>query len=149
MGKDYNTERDYNTETVQTRQYSSSGVSSKLTYLVVGGGIGAILALLFAPKSGTELRSDIADASRKGLDLTREQAQQLQNRSGEYYQQLRQQAGDLYNRANEAYSTASDRVRNRTPEDKAADYIENTASELSDDVREIGSDVRNQSNRLT
>ena len=27
--------------------------TTKLTYLLVGGGIGAVLALLFAPKSGT------------------------------------------------------------------------------------------------
>jgi len=27
-------------------------ISNKLTYLLIGGGIGAVLALLFAPKSG-------------------------------------------------------------------------------------------------
>lgn len=42
-----------------------SSVSTKLTYLLIGGGIGAIIALLFAPKSGQELREDIADATRK------------------------------------------------------------------------------------
>ena len=45
-----------------------SSASTKLTYLLIGGGIGAILALLFAPKSGQELREDIADATRKGLE---------------------------------------------------------------------------------
>ena len=43
-------------------------ISNKLTYLLIGGGIGAVLALLFAPKSGQELRGDIADATRKGID---------------------------------------------------------------------------------
>ncbi|MCU0240070.1 MAG: YtxH domain-containing protein [Pyrinomonadaceae bacterium] len=37
-----------------------ASASTKLTYLLIGGGIGAILALLFAPKSGQELREDIA-----------------------------------------------------------------------------------------
>ena len=36
-----------------------ANASTKLTYLLVGGGIGAILALLFAPKSCQELRGDI------------------------------------------------------------------------------------------
>ena len=45
-----------------------ANASTKLTYLLVGGGIGAILALLFAPKSGQELRGDIADVTRKGVE---------------------------------------------------------------------------------
>ena len=44
------------------------GGGDKLVYFLVGAGIGAITALLFAPKSGSELRSDLADATRKGLD---------------------------------------------------------------------------------
>ena len=49
------------------RDYGDS-VSTKLTFFLVGAGIGAVLALLFAPKSGEELRNDIADATRKGID---------------------------------------------------------------------------------
>lgn len=41
--------------------------ADRLTYLLIGAGIGATLALLFAPKSGKELRKDIADVSRKGV----------------------------------------------------------------------------------
>ena len=60
MGRDYERE--------------DTSVSSKLTYLIIGGGIGAVIALLFAPKSGKELRDDIADASRKGLEKGKEAA---------------------------------------------------------------------------
>ena len=48
-----------------------SDVQTRLTYLLIGGGIGAILALLFAPKAGSELRGDIADVTRKGIDQSR------------------------------------------------------------------------------
>ncbi|NJM52639.1 MAG: YtxH domain-containing protein [Blastocatellia bacterium] len=48
-----------------------TSATTKLTYLLIGGGIGAILALLFAPKSGQELREDIADATRKSLEKAR------------------------------------------------------------------------------
>ena len=54
------------------RRDSGDSISTRLTYLLIGGGIGAILALLFAPKSGQELRGDIADATRKGIDRSRE-----------------------------------------------------------------------------
>jgi gas vesicle protein len=81
------------------RRDSGDNISTRLTYLLIGGGIGAILALLFAPKSGQELRGDIADATRKGLDRSREAAQQLGDRAGEYYEATRDRAGELYTQA--------------------------------------------------
>jgi gas vesicle protein len=85
------------------RRDSGDSVSTRLTYLLIGGGIGAVIALLFAPKSGQELRGDIADATRKGIDRSREAAQQLGDRAGEYYETTRERAGELY-------STAAERV---------------------------------------
>jgi gas vesicle protein len=74
-------------------------VTTRLTYLLIGGGIGAILALLFAPKSGQELRGDIADVTRKGIDRTREAATQVGTRAGEYYEVGRERASELYSTA--------------------------------------------------
>lgn len=104
---------------------NDSDVSTKLTYLLIGGGIGAVLALLFAPKSGQELRGDIADATRKGIDRTRETATQVGARAGEYYEVGRQRAGEYYDatreKASELYSTATE---------KAGEYVE-TAKEVA------------------
>ena len=83
------------------RRDSGDNISTRLTYLLIGGGIGAILALLFAPKSGHELRGDIADATRKGIDRSREAAQQLGDRAGEYYEATRGRASELYSQAAE------------------------------------------------
>jgi len=83
------------------RRDSGDNISTRLTYLLIGGGIGAILALLFAPKSGHELRGDIADATRKGIDRSRETAQQLGSRAGEYYEATRERASELYSTAAE------------------------------------------------
>ena len=96
------------------RRDSGESISTRLTYLLIGGGIGAILALLFAPKSGEELRGDIADATRRGIDRSREAAQQLGDRAGEYYQTGRERAGQYYeatrDRASELYSQAANKV---------------------------------------
>jgi gas vesicle protein len=73
-----------------------SNVSTKLTYLLIGGGIGAVIALLFAPKSGVELREDIADATRKGIEKGKEAAAQIQDRAGEYYEVGKERAGEYY-----------------------------------------------------
>ena len=93
---------------------SENNISTRLTYLLIGGGIGAVLALLFAPKSGEELRGDIADATRKGIDKSREAAQQIGDRAGEYYEQTRERAGELYSQASEKasglYSQAAEKV---------------------------------------
>jgi gas vesicle protein len=83
------------------RSSGSDSVSTRLTYLLIGGGIGAILALLFAPKSGEELRGDIKDATKKGIDRSREAAQQLGDRAGEYYEATRGRAAELYTQAAE------------------------------------------------
>ena len=92
----------------------NDNISTRLTYLLIGGGIGAVIALLFAPKSGQELRGDIADATRKGIDKSREAATQLGERAGEYYETTRDRAGELYNqaatKASEVYTQASEKV---------------------------------------
>ena len=86
-------------------------ISNKLTYLLIGGGIGAILALLFAPKSGQELRGDIAEATRKGIDRSREAAQQLGDRAGEYYEATRGRAAELYSQAADRVSEVAQSAR--------------------------------------
>ena len=92
------------TQGVQTRRgeprREAEGVpglfSSQMTCFLLGGAVGALAALLFAPKSGRELRGDIADAARSGADAARE-------RAGEYYETTR-------GRATEFYSTAAERA---------------------------------------
>jgi gas vesicle protein len=93
------------------RRDSGDNISTRLTYLLIGGGIGAILALLFAPKSGHELRGDIADATRKGIDRSREAAQQLGDRAGEYYEATRGRASELYSQAAEKVTEAAQTAR--------------------------------------
>ncbi len=75
--------------------------STKLTYLLVGGGIGAVLALLFAPKAGNELRGDIADVTRKGVEKGKETAALVGEKAGDYYEVTREKAGELYSTAQE------------------------------------------------
>jgi gas vesicle protein len=80
-----------------------SGAAEKLTFLLIGAGIGATLALLFAPKSGRELRGDIADYTKRGVDAAGEQARILGDRANELY-------GTAANKASAMYGTAAGRV---------------------------------------
>src|SRR5713226_4373651 len=97
------------------RDYGDS-VSTKLTFFLVGAGIGAVLALLFAPKSGEELRNDIADATRKGVDRSKEAAQQLGAKATEYYDTTRAKAGEYYDSARETAGEYYEATRERATE---------------------------------
>ena len=81
-----------------------ASATTKLTYLLIGGGIGAIIALLFAPKSGEELRGDIADATRKGIEKGKETASLVGEKAGDYYEVSRERASELYQTAQEKAS---------------------------------------------
>ncbi len=111
----------YNGE--QNLSNSNSGFRNGLSYLLIGGGIGAVLALLFAPKSGRDLRGDIADVSRKGYDATLEKANALKEQSAEVIQNVRSKADQVYDFAasklamgeevvNDAAETATGAVSN-------------------------------------
>lgn len=81
-----------------------SDLGTQLTCFAIGATVGAVVALLFAPKSGRELRQDVADATRKGVDRARETGTQLSARAGEYYETAASKAGELASSAREAAS---------------------------------------------
>lgn len=98
-------------EVVKRTTDGGSENATRLAYFLIGGSIGAIVALLFAPKAGHELRGDIADVTRKGIDRTRETATQIGSRAGEYYEVTRDRATDLYSAASLKAGEVADAAR--------------------------------------
>lgn len=88
-----------------------ASATTKLTYLLVGGGIGAVLALLFAPKSGNELRGDIADVTRKGIEKSKETAVLVGEKAGDYYEVTRERAGEIYHTAQEKAGELTEKAK--------------------------------------
>jgi gas vesicle protein len=86
-----------------------SGLGTQLTCFAIGATVGAVVALLFAPKSGRELREDLADATRKGVDRARETGSQLSARAGEYYETATSRAGELAASARDAVASRGER----------------------------------------
>lgn len=97
-----------------------TSATTKLTYLLIGGGIGAILALLFAPKSGQELRGDIADVTRKGIEKSKEAAAVARERAGEYYEVTRERAGEYYQAAQDKAGELKEKATELTERAKEA-----------------------------
>lgn len=58
---------------------------------IAGLGIGVAVGVLLAPKSGTELRSDMKGKARTMLELAKEKTAQLKERASEAYTVLSEQ----------------------------------------------------------
>lgn len=96
---------------------------------VVGGAVGAVVALLFAPKSGRELRRDIADRTEDVVD----------------------KAQQIFNKATGGGHTASSGFEDVVNEGRiAADRIVSTARHQADNLMSNAEQVlRDAKNRAT
>jgi gas vesicle protein len=80
---------------------NQSGAVDKLVCFLIGAGVGAITALLFAPKAGIELRSDLTDATRKGLDYARDTGREIGERASGLTARGKEAVSDLTDRGKE------------------------------------------------
>ena len=87
-----------------------------LSSFLLGLGVGVAVGMLFAPKSGEELRNDIADATRKGLDRSKEAAQQLGAKASEVYDTTRAKATELYDTARDSAGQYYEATKERAAE---------------------------------
>src|SRR5215213_8279223 len=108
-----------------------AGMSTQLTCFAIGATLGAVVALLLAPKSGRELREDLADATRKGVDRARETGAQLSTRAGEYYETATSRAGELAATAREAASRRGERFTSAVEAGRQAYREEKRRTEAS------------------
>lgn len=115
--------------------------TSGLTYLLIGGGIGAGLALLFAPKSGTALRGDIADVTRRSYEATLEKATALKDHSTSAVNTVKEKAEAVYDFAASKIATGSDAVNDAVTTTKGAinDGIEKIHNEADTASKQMGS----------
>jgi gas vesicle protein len=100
----------------------SSSAGSFLFGVLVGGAVGAVVALLFAPKSGKELRRDLAETGEDFLDkagdmISRggEQVDDAINEGRQRAQRIvssaRQQAESILNNAESVLNEARQRAQ--------------------------------------
>jgi len=61
----------------------ADNVGSKVTYFLVGLGIGALVGVLFAPKSGEETRDLLSKRADEGKDYAQRKARELRERAEE------------------------------------------------------------------
>jgi gas vesicle protein len=77
---------------------------------IIGGVIGAVTALLLAPKAGRELRVDIMDRYSDVQDRTKQILADVSTKTQEVTKQVTEQASDIMDKTRAAVTAAKDEV---------------------------------------
>lgn len=96
---------------------------SGFLWFLAGLGIGAAVGVLYAPKSGDELRQQIREAAEDGRNTVKERARQAREQAGtwadkgrDYLNQQRDQIRSAYDAGRQAYREATgEQVEGATP----------------------------------
>lgn len=100
--------------------------------LMAGAAIGAAVALMFAPREGTQMRRDLSDRAQK-------LGEQLQRSSGTVRETVRQAAGtanDLIEKGRSAYRDASGRARDAAEKGvEQLDQLDRTVDQAADQAK--------------
>ena len=67
----------------------ADNVGSKVTYFLVGLGVGALVGILFAPKSGEDTREFLSKKADEGRDFAQRKAKELRERADELIERSR------------------------------------------------------------
>jgi gas vesicle protein len=82
----------------------ADNVGSKVSFFLVGLGIGALVGILFAPKSGEETREYLASKAEEGRDYAQKKARELRERA----EDLIERSKEIMARQKDAITTAVD-----------------------------------------
>jgi gas vesicle protein len=82
----------------------SENTGSKVSYFLVGLGVGTLLGILFAPKSGEETREYLRDKADEGREFAQKKARELRERAEE----LSERARDTVERQKDQITSAID-----------------------------------------
>jgi gas vesicle protein len=95
----------------------ADNVGSKVSYFLVGLGVGALVGVLFAPKSGEDTRQFLSDKADEGKDYAQRKARELRERADELVERSKDVATkkkDSISRAVDAGRDAYDREASRS-----------------------------------
>lgn len=80
----------------------ADNIGSKVSYFLVGLGVGALMGVLFAPKSGEDTREYLAKRADEGRDFAQRKARELRDRADD----LIEKSKEVASRKRESISAA-------------------------------------------
>jgi len=109
---------------------SSSGQG--VAWFLAGLGVGALIGVLYAPKSGRETREDLAQSAREGSEYLRARSRQAAEQVGQIVDKGKEQVGQYVGRGREVV----DRGRAQWE-----DFVERGKNLVSDQTSRVGAAV--------
>jgi gas vesicle protein len=94
-------------------------IDSKATFFVVGLGIGSLIGILFAPKSGEETRESLMQKAKEGSEFARNKVQELKQQAEE----LIDRGNQVVMRKQEQIATAIDAGRETYQREKSKAHV--------------------------
>jgi gas vesicle protein len=94
---------------------SENSAGSKVSFFLVGLGIGALVGILFAPKSGEETREFLAQKADEGREYAQRKARELRERADDILERGKEAAV----RQKETFTAAVDAGREAYQREKA------------------------------
>lgn len=83
-----------------------------LGWFLAGLGVGALVGILYAPKSGRETREQIASGAREGTEFIRARTQQAAEKVGDLVEKGKVHAGDFVDRGRAQWEEFVERGKN-------------------------------------
>ena len=93
----------------------AENVGSKISYFLVGLGIGALLGILFAPKPGEETREYLSKKAEEGKEYAQRKARELRERADD----LIERSKEIAMKQKESIAAAVDAGREAYQREKA------------------------------
>jgi gas vesicle protein len=87
-----------------------------LGWFLAGLGVGAVVGILYAPKSGRETRESIANSAREGTEYVRTKAQQTAEQVGVLVDQGKEHVSAFVDKSKETVSTLVDKSKDQVGE---------------------------------
>jgi gas vesicle protein len=84
----------------------------QLGWFLAGLGVGALVGILYAPKSGRETREQIASGAREGTEYLRARSQQVAEKVGVLVDKGKEQAGEFVDRGRAQWEEFVERGKN-------------------------------------
>ena len=93
----------------------ADNIGSKISFFLVGLGIGALVGILFAPKSGEETREFLSKKADEGREYAQRKAKELRERAEDLVEQSKQ----VVTRQKDSFAAAVDDGRDAYQREKA------------------------------
>jgi gas vesicle protein len=122
-----------------------------LGWFLAGIGVGAVVGILYAPKSGRETRESLANSAREGTEYVKKTAAQASEQVGAFVDKSKEQVGAFVDKSKEHVSTLVDKSKDQVGQyvDRSKEVVDRGRAQWEEFVERGKSLVTDQSTRVS